>query len=110
MSEFRRVTSGLQTEMRDAISEFEREVAVDEAPPSYTPPAAPPTPAPTPTPADAPATSAPSPPSMPTAPTTPPVPPPPAESTWVFPDAPREQTVSSDGEAMSQAARPESES
>lgn len=36
MTEFRRVTTGLQTEMRDAISEFEREVAFEE-PPSFPP-------------------------------------------------------------------------
>lgn len=37
VSEFRRVTSGLQTEMRDAISEFEREVDLNEEPPTFPP-------------------------------------------------------------------------
>ena len=42
MAEFRRVTSGLQTEMRDAISEFEREVSITEEPPTFPPPVDPP--------------------------------------------------------------------
>lgn len=47
MTEFRRVTTGLQTEMRDAIAELEREVDVNadtaEAPPAYPAGLSPPT-------------------------------------------------------------------
>lgn len=101
MSEFRRVTSGLQTEMRDAISEFEREVTVDDSPPAYSPP----TPAETPAapPVEIPAAA-------PTPAPTPGAPPPPAESTWVFPDLSPEPPESSEGEPSPEAARPESES
>jgi sec-independent protein translocase protein TatB len=40
MAEFRRVTSGLQTEMRDAMADLDREVSFSESPPTFPEPAA----------------------------------------------------------------------